>query len=200
MASTGARDGQETIVNKTCAATMALLATFSGAFAQNVSPDEIFRSVFDPFIGDDWLFHIEMYDADGQVTFSGVDLRRFQYGVAGAFLIENVYRPEDEAHIGLQLVGLDRQSGAIHLSTFFPWKPTALASVTARFSDESGVEGTSAAEMPDGSAIYGRFSCKWLERRWTCESFVVQPDGSERISDRNYYCRRSEPTCTAKFE
>ena len=187
-------------MNKTCPAAIVMLATMSGASAQSVTPDEVFRSVFDPFIGDDWLFHIEMYGADGQVTFSGVDLRRFQYGVGGAFLIENVHRLEDEAHIGLQLVGLDRESGTIHLSTFFPWKPTALASVTGRFSGDSGVEGTSAAEMPDGSVIKGRFSCRWHERRWTCESFVAQSDGSERISDRNYYCRRSDPTCTTRIE
>ena len=170
------------------------------AAAEELTPDETFRSVFDPFIGEDWLFHIEMYGPDGNVTFSGVDIRRFQYGVGGVFLIENVYRPDDEAHIGIQLIGLNGQVGTIHLSTFFPWKPTALANVTGHFSDAGGVEGTSAAELPDGSVINGRFSCEWLDGRWTCESYVVNPDGSERINDRNYYCRRSDADCAAGTE
>lgn len=187
-------------MKKTCLLALASLSLPGFTSAEEITPDVTFRSVFDPFIGDDWLFHIEMYGPDGNVTFSGVDVRRFQYGVGGAFLIENVYRPEDEAHIGIQLIGLDRQNGTIHLSTFFPWKPTALARVSGSITDAGGVEGTSAAEMPDGSVINGRFSCQWLESRWTCESFVVNPDGSERISDRNHYCRRSEPDCTSESE
>ena len=175
---------------------LALSIASSVAFAEELTTDEMFRSVFDRFIGDEWLFHIEMYDAEGNVSFSGVDVRRFEYGIGGAFLIENVYRPEDDAHIGIQLIGLDRQSGTIHLSTFFPWQATALADVSGRFTDSGGVEGRSAATLPDGTKINGRFSCEWQDDRWACESFLKSPDGGERRGDRNFYCRRSAPDCS----
>ena len=163
--------------------------------AEATSPDERFRWTFDRFVGEDWLFHIELYDAAGEVTFSGTDVRRFRYGIGGVFLIENVYRLEDEVHVGLQLIGLDRQAGTIHLSTFFQWQPTALADVVGRFTEAGGIEGTSTAELPDGTAVSERFQCEWVDDRWTCSSFVIEADGAERLSNRNYYCRRSDPDC-----
>ena len=174
---------------------LAMLAFAYSAIAQDTSADEAFHSVFDRFVGEEWLFHIEMYDADGNVSFSGVDVRRFQFGVGGTFLIENVYRTEDDAHIGIQLIGLNRQNGTIHLSTFFPWQATALAEVSGRFTGTDGIEGESSATLPDGTQLAGRFACQWLDGRWTCESFIKLPDGSERRGDRNFYCRRSDPDC-----
>ena len=174
---------------------LTLLIASSTAIGEQSPADERFRSVFDPFVGDEWLFHIEMYDAEGNVSFAGVDVRRFEYGVGGTFLIESVFRPEDDAHIGIQLIGLDRQAGTIHLSTFFPWQATALADVSGRFTDSGGVEGKSTATLPDGTSISGRFACEWQDDRWTCESFVKTPGGGERRGDRNYYCRRSAPDC-----
>ena len=175
-----------------------LLAAASPVNAEtpSASPDEQFRSAFDRFVGEDWLFYIELFGADGELTFSGVDIRRFEYGIGGAFLIENVYRMEDEAHIGIQLIGLDRQAGTIHLSTFFPWQSTALADVTGSFTESGGVSGGSRARLADGTEINGRFSCDWIDERWTCSSHVIEPDGTQRIADRNYYCRRSEPDCS----
>ena len=161
----------------------------------SVSAQDQFHTTFDRFIGEDWLFHIELFDAEENLTFKGVDIRRFEFGVGGTFVIENVYRMEDEAHIGIQLIGFNRQAGSIHLSTFFPWQATALADTEARFID-GGVEGTSHALLPDGSEVNARFACSWINDRWTCESRVINPDGSERLGDRNYYCRRSDPGCS----
>ena len=172
-----------------------LAAGAASAQSPPSSPDEQFRSAFDRFVGEDWLFYIELFGADGEVTFSGVDIRRFEYGIGGVFLIENVYRMEDEAHIGIQLIGLDRQAGTVHLSTFFPWQPTALAEVTGRFTESGGISGQSKARLLDGTEVNGRFACEWLDGRWTCSSHIIEPDGTERIADRNYYCRRSDPDC-----
>ncbi len=112
-----------------------LAFVFPIAFAEPeqdaVSADQQFHSTFDRLVGEDWLFHIELINADGEVTYSSVDVRRFEYGIGGAFLIENAYRLEDGAHAGIQLIGLNRRDRTLHLSTFFQWKPTALAEVVA---------------------------------------------------------------------
>ena len=172
---------------------------FPIAFADSeegaISADQQFHSTFDRLVGEDWLFHIDLIDAAGEVIYSSVDVRRFEYGIGGAFLIENAYRLEDGVHAGIQLIGLNRQDRTIHLSTFFQWKATALADVVAHFSETGGVKGTSTAMLPDGSLVKERFECEWVDDRWTCASFRIEEDGSERISNRNYYCRRSDPDC-----
>ncbi len=174
----------------------ALFATETPGTTQPASPDDRFHATFDRFIGEDWLFFIDLYDADGNVTYSSVDIRRFEYGIGGAFLIEDAYRMEDEVHLGIQLIGLDKQAGNIHLSTFFQWQPTALAEVSGQFTESGGVQGRSSARLPDGTNVNERFECEWLDDRWTCASYRIEADGSESISNRNYYCRRSDPECS----
>ena len=70
----------------------------------------------------EWVYHTRMTGPDGKVAFDGEDSRQYRLGVRGRFLIEDVFRADGE-HVGIQLYGLNVQTGDIHVPQYWSYPP-----------------------------------------------------------------------------
>ena len=102
-------------------AVLLLIALQQGYAAE---PDQLsrFQTFFAPLLEGEWVYHTRMTGPDGKVAFDGEDSRQYRLGVRGRFLIEDVFRADGE-HVGIQLYGLNVQTGDIHVPQYWSYPP-----------------------------------------------------------------------------
>ena len=110
--------------------------------AQETTPSEqAFRDFFATFVASEWDYHTRMTGPDGETRYETTDIRTYRFGMRNRFVIEDVYASDDGGDrilSGVQLIGLDAESGTLHISQFWPWQPTLLGDVTARIEAAGG--------------------------------------------------------------
>ena len=155
-----------------------------------------FHAFVSPLIGGEWSYHTRMTGPDGKVVFEGTDFRSFEHGMRGRFVIENVYHETEEGvreHAAVQLMGVDLESGRLHLAQYWPWQATRLGDVVAEIrpgDDENSSElrGEARAVGTDYPVI--RFECRFTSaERYQCESRTYPEEGQPYSSNTETYTR-----------
>ncbi len=180
-----------------------LIATVCCTFSFNASAQDIdaatkkFHDFFAPFLGGDWNYHTHMTDAQGDTVYEGTDIRRYRPGVRGRFVIENVFAESDTGeltHIGIQMIGLDADTGNIHISAFWPWQATMLGDVVATIGKQAdGSNGISGIARAVGQTFPElRFNCSYLDNdELHCRTITTTEDGKSFQSNVETFTRRN---------
>ena len=175
---------------------LAVICQPASAFAQ--TPEENtrqFHDFFAPFMQGDWNYSTQMTDQNGKTLFEGTDVRRYKFGVRGNFVIEDVYAEEDGAlvHTGLQLIGLNAETGTLHMAAYWPWQATKIGDVDAEFvTQKDGNKGISGIARPAGQKFPRlNFDCSYLpDNRFHCTTLTTNEDGQSYISNQEIFSPR----------
>ena len=160
-----------------------------------------FQDFFRTLTTSGWTYHTRMTGPDGKTQFEGEDFRTYRFGVRGRFVIEDVYHVNEDGectHAGIQLVGVDADTGQLNISQFWSWQPTILGDVGARLVDDgSGTRRLTGIARPAGLPHPTlSFECAFQnDDLLRCVTDTETEDGVRFRSNVETFSRRASAAC-----